>query len=171
MNLGRAISAFDFDVLKADPGRLLAAHRRLILPPEETGTDQNHQQQQADNAQNIVRQPHRLFNATQAVHVTAMGIGAGVLIELLNQRALIEPEEFRVGTDVAPGEGMPRQLFKIASLKVAQGRYSEVQPRGHIRQRPVFALSALTQGLARVHASACYNFGMRRFHHCSDRYC
>ena len=78
MNLGRAISTFDFDVLKADPCRLFAAHRRLILPPEETGTDQNHEQQQADNAQNIVRQPHRLFNATQAVHITAMGIGAEI---------------------------------------------------------------------------------------------
>jgi hypothetical protein len=171
MDLGGAVGAFDFDVLQAHPGWLFATHRCLVLPPEETGAHQHDQQQQADNAQNIVRQTYWLFDPPQAVDVAAVTIGARVVIELLHQYGLIQAEQFSVGTDIAPGKGMPRQLFKIARLDVAQGCHGEVEPQGHIRQRPVFTLTALTQGFTRVCASGCYNFGMRRFHLCSDRYC
>ncbi|RMS46730.1 hypothetical protein ALP71_01139 [Pseudomonas coronafaciens pv. garcae] len=54
MDLRGAVGAFDFDVFHVKSGLIPAAQGRLVLPPEKTATDQNHQQQQADDTQNIV---------------------------------------------------------------------------------------------------------------------
>jgi hypothetical protein len=107
----------------------------------------------------------------RAVHVAALRIGAGGLVELLNQNGLIHAEQFGIGANIAAGKGMPRQLVESAGFKIAQGIHGEVELEGHFGQRPAIAFAGLAQGLTGVNAIRCYNFGMRRFHHCSDRYC
>ncbi|VVN44329.1 hypothetical protein PS639_05607 [Pseudomonas fluorescens] len=171
MDLGRAIGAFDFNVLRAQTDLILGARRSLILPPDKTATDHRDQQQQADNPQNGVGHPDRLFDTTQAVDVAALGVGAGGLVELLHQHGLIHAEQFGVGANVTAGKGMPRQLVESAGFQIAQGIDGEVELEGHFGQRPAFAFASLAQSLTGINAIRCYNFGMRRFHHCSDRYC
>ncbi|MNY11656.1 hypothetical protein D3C86_1446960 [compost metagenome] len=171
VNLGGAIGAFDFDMLHGQAGQVLAAQAGLVLPPEETATEHHDQQHQADDAQDVVRQAYRLFDAAQAVDVTALGMGAGVLVEGLDQWRLVHPQQLGVGANIATGKGVARQLVEGTGFKVGQGDLGEVQLQCHLWQRPVFALTGLAQGLTGVDASRCYYFGMRRFHHCSDRYC
>lgn len=65
VDLGGAVGAFDLDMLQGDLGQVLAAQAALVLPPEEATTDYDHQQQQADAAQDVVRQTHRLFDPAQ----------------------------------------------------------------------------------------------------------
>ncbi len=171
MNLRGAIRAFNFDVLRCQSGQILGAQRGLILPPDETAADDRDQQQQADDTQNGVGNPHRLFDTAEGVNIAALGIGAGGLVELLDQHALVHAEQFGVGANVTAGESMPRQLVERAGFKIAQGRHGEVELEGHFGQRPAIAFAGLAQCLTGVYAIRCYNFGMRRFHHCSDRYC
>lgn len=171
MDLGGAVGAFDFDMFRVHGDRFLVAQGRLVLPPDKTATDHRDQQQQADDAQNSVGNANRLLDATQAVHIAALGIGTGELIELLDQEGLVHAEQFGIGADVAPGKGMPWQLVERAVFQIAQGSHGEIELDGHFGQRPTIAFAGLTQGLTGVYASRCYNFRMRRFHHCSDRYC
>jgi len=58
-----------------------------------------------------------------------------------------------------------------ADFQITQRTHGEIEFEGHFSQRPTIAFAGLTQGLTGVYASHCLNFGMRRFHHCSDRYC
>ncbi|MCY1433393.1 hypothetical protein D9M71_494200 [compost metagenome] len=171
MNLGGAIGAFDFNMFHGQAGQVLATQAGLVLPPEETAADHHHQQHQADDAQDVVRQPHWLFDTPQAVDVTALGVGAGDLVKGLDQWSLVHPQQFGIGAYVATGKGMPRQLVESTGFQVGQGNLGEVELDRHLWQRPAFVLTGLAQGLTGVDASRCYYFGMRRFHHCSDRYC
>ncbi|MNC70651.1 hypothetical protein D3C75_1214860 [compost metagenome] len=100
--------------------QVFAALAALFLPPEEAATNHHNQQQQADDAQNVVRQPHRLFNATQRVHVAALGVGTGALVKSLHQRSLIHVQQLGIGTYVAAGKGVTRQLVEGAGFKVVQ---------------------------------------------------
>ncbi|VVN08759.1 hypothetical protein PS673_03686 [Pseudomonas fluorescens] len=171
VNLCRTVGAFDFYVLWCQTDQVLGAHRGLILPPDETATDHRDQQQQADDSQNGVGNPDRLFNTAQAVNIAALGVGTGGLIELLDQNGLVHAEQLGIGANVTTGKSMPGQLVEGAGFQIAQGSGGEVELEGHFGQRPAIAFAGLAQSLTGVYAIRCYNFGMRRFHHCSDRYC
>ncbi|MNH05916.1 hypothetical protein D3C79_652680 [compost metagenome] len=132
MNLGGTVGAFDFDVLQGDLGQVLATQAALVLPPDEAATDHGHQQQQADAAQDIVRQAHRLFDTAQRVHVAAFGVGAGVTVEGLHQGSLVQVHQLGIGADITTGEGMPRQLVEGAGFHVVQRTDSEVELAGHL---------------------------------------
>jgi hypothetical protein len=119
----------------------------------------------------MVGHPDRLFDATQAVNVAALGVGAGGLVELLDQNGLVHAQQLGIGANVTASKGMPGQLVESAGFQIAQGIDGEVELEGHFGQRPAIAFAGLAQGLTGIHAIRCYNFGMRRFHHCSDRYC
>ncbi|MNF66087.1 hypothetical protein D3C84_478700 [compost metagenome] len=93
------------------------------------------------------------------------------MVELVDQGGLVHAHELGVGTDVAAGEGVPGQLVEVAGLELAQRQFGQVEVTGDLAQGESLALTGLTQGLARVGASRRCSFWMRRFHHCSDRYC
>ena len=76
-----------------------------------------------------------------------------------------------VRANITASEGVPWQLVERAGFQIAQRIDGEVELEGHFGQRPAIAFAGLAQGLTGVDAIRCYNFGMRRFHHCSDRYC
>ncbi|MCY1175767.1 hypothetical protein D9M73_160190 [compost metagenome] len=105
------------------------------------------------------------------MHGAALGVGAGGLVELLNQNGLVHAEQFGIGANIATGEGVPWQLVECTGFQITQGIDGEVELEGHFGQRPAIAFAGLAQSLTGVYAIRCYNFGMRRFHHCSDRYC
>ena len=141
------------------------------MPPDETAADHGDQQQQADDSQNSVGNTHRLFDTTQAMDIAALGVSTGELIKFLDQHGLVDAQQFGVGADIAASKGMPRQLIERAGFQIGQGRGGQIELEGHFCQRPTIAFAGLAQGVAWVYAISCYNFRVRRFHHCSDRYC
>src|SRR5471030_1488689 len=171
MDLSGTVGAFDFNVFRSQAGQVLGAQRGLIVPPDKTTANHRDQQQQADNSQNGVGNPNRLFDTTQAMDVAALGVGAGGLVELLDQYGLVHAEQFGVSANIAASKGMPWQLVESAGFQITQGINGEVELEGHFGQRPAIAFAGLAQSLTGVNAIRCYNFGMRRFHHCSDWYC
>ncbi|MNZ54591.1 hypothetical protein D3C78_724950 [compost metagenome] len=105
------------------------------------------------------------------MYVAALGMGAGVLVEGLDQRRLVHVHQLGIGTDVATGEGMPWQLVEGTGFHVVQRTYGEVELAGHLGLRPLPSFAGLAQQFTGVLASRCCYFGMRGFHRCSDRYC
>ena len=57
---------------------------------------------------------------SQGSNVHGLGVGAGDLVELLDQDGLVDTQQFGVGANIAAGEGMPRQLIERAGFQVAQ---------------------------------------------------
>ncbi|MOA24452.1 hypothetical protein D3C78_1451270 [compost metagenome] len=171
MNLGRAIRALDLDMLEPQVGGHQTGLAGTGLPPEECPGPQGQQQAQADDFQDALREPYRLLDTTQAVHAAAAGIAAGELVEVADQRRLIHPQQLGIGTHIAPGKGMARQLVESASLQLMQGLLGQMELCRHLGQRPAPTLASLAQGIARIDTTRRYCFGMRRLHHCSDRYC
>ncbi|MOA39943.1 hypothetical protein D3C78_1617630 [compost metagenome] len=60
------------------------------------------------------------------MHIAALGMGAGALVEGLHQGGLVHVQQLGIGTDVAAGKGMPRQLVEGAGFKVVQGTHGQV---------------------------------------------
>ena len=171
VNLGSAVGAFDFDMFHGIAGQVFVALGGLVLPPDETAADHGNQQQQADNPQNRVGNACWLFDTPQPMDITALGVGTGELVELLDQHGLVDTQQFGIGADIAAGKGVPRQLVERAGFQVGQGGAGQIELEGHFRQRPTIAFAGLAQGFAWVDAISCYIFRVRGFHHCSDRYC
>ena len=171
VDLGGAVGALDLDVLHADVGGFTAAALGLVLPPEEADDAEDQQDGEADEAQDALRQAHGLLDATQAVDVAASGVGAGIEVEVGHQARLVHAQQLGVGTDVAPGEGVAGQLVERARFELAQGLFGQVQLSRDLGKAQVLAFTRLPQGLAWVGTGRRGNFGLRRFHLCSDRYC
>lgn len=111
VHLGRTVGTLHLYMLKPQIGQ--AGHRAaLILPPEETATNQRQQQQKADQTQDALRIAHRFLDTAQRMHAAAAGIGAGELIELHRQTVLIHLQQFGVGPDIATGKVGPGSLSK-----------------------------------------------------------
>ncbi|MNC39645.1 hypothetical protein D3C75_883150 [compost metagenome] len=119
-------------MLQGNLGQVLAPQAALVLPPEKATTDHSHQQQQADAAQDVVRQTHRLFDTAQRMHVAAFGVGTGVAVEGIYQGGLVEVHQLGVGANVATSESMPGQLVEGAGFHVVQRTDSEVELAGHL---------------------------------------
>ena len=171
MNLGGAVGAFDFDMFHGVAGQVFVALGGLVLPPDKTAADHGNQQQQADNPQNGMGNARRLFDAPQPMDITALGIGAGELVELLDQHSLVDTQQFCISADIAAGKSVPRQLVERAGFQIGQRGTGQIELEGHFSQRPTIAFAGLAQGFAWVDAISCYIFRVRGFHHCSDRYC
>ncbi|UTN77925.1 hypothetical protein NMC42_11595 [Pseudomonas aeruginosa] len=167
MDLGGAVGAFHFDMLKAQTGGFRRA-RGMLLPPEVAEADQQGEQQQADYTQHVARQAHRLDDPSQALYGAAAGIGAGEMVEAVDQLGLVEAHELGVGADVTAREGVSRQLVERAVFQLTQRILGQVQLPGHLRQRQALLLARLAQGFPGVlTGSGGYDFGLRRFHHFS----
>ena len=110
-------------------------------------------------------------DTAKAVNAAAGRIRSCVDIKLMHQRSLVHAQQFGISADVATGKCMTRQFVERARLKITQGADREIELQGNFGQCPSIVLPGLTQGLAGIDSCHCWNFGLRRFHHCSDRYC
>src|SRR3990167_4906398 len=171
MDLRRAIGAFHFKLFETGNGGLIGMPLGLLLPPIKADTSKHHKQGKTDETQDALRITHRLFDMPQAVYIAAHGIAARELIELLYQTTLVHAQKLCISANIATGKGITRQLIEASGFDLTQAQRCEIELGGHFINGPAPALASLAQRLTGVDASGRYNFRMRRFHHCSDRYC